>query len=133
MKKNTQRTKIISVLLSLIFVMGLVLSGCGGPENLEEMAKNDEEFKQQVEAFSTSGMTIDIKGNTITYTYKYDQTFDDATAAQMTTQLESAMDSMSSTFTSLKDQLVDETGFKDIALKVVYTDGNDKELYSAEF
>lgn len=133
MKRDTSKTKIISILLSLIFVMGLILSGCGGPENLEEMAKDDEDFKAQIEAFSASGMTIDIKGNTITYTYKYDQTFDDATAAQMTTQLESAMDSMSSTFTSLKDQLVDETGFKDVKLKVVYTDGNDKELYSAEW
>lgn len=130
---NTSKTKIISALLSLIFVMGLILSGCGGPENLEEMAKNDENFKAQIEAFSTSGMTIDIKGNTITYTYKYDQAFDDATAAQMKTQLESAMDSMSSTFTSLKEQIVDETGFKDVALKVVYTDSNDKELYSAEY
>lgn len=133
MRKHMSKTTITSLLLSLMLAMGLILTSCGGPANLEEMVNSDEDLKAQIESFSTSGMTIDIKENTVIYTYKYNQVFDEAMAAEMGTQLESGIDSMSSTFNSVKQQLIDESGFDDITLKIIYTDGNDTELYSTEF
>ncbi len=134
MKKKTTKTIITSLILSLLLAMSLMLAGCGGgPSNLEEYVNSNEELAQEIESYSTSGMTIDITGNTLCYTYKYEQTFDTATAAIMTDQLEKAMSSMDSTFESVRDTLIDETGFSDIVVKIVYTDGNDAVLYESEY
>lgn len=130
---KNRKTIVTSILLALMLALGLVMTSCGGPANLEELVNSDEELKAEIEALSQQGMTVDITGNTVTYTYKYDQIFDEATAAQVSSQLESAMDSMETTFTGVKDDLVEETGFSDIVIKIVYTDGNDTELYSAEY
>lgn len=129
-----KKTLILSLVLALLMAMSMMLAGCGGgPANLEEYINSDEELASEIESYSTSGMTIDIKENTLTYTYKYDQTFDESTAALMSTELEKAMDSMGSTFEDVRDTLIEETGFSDITVKIVYTDGNDAVLYEAEY
>lgn len=134
MNKRTSKTIISGIVLSLLLAMSLLLAGCGGgPANLEEYVSSNEELAQEIESYSTSGMNIDISENTLTYTYKYDQTFDDATSALMTTELEKAMSSMGSTFESVRDTLIEETGFSDIVVKIVYTDGNDNVLYESEY
>lgn len=134
MKKKTSKIIISSLIMSMLLAMSLLLAGCGGgPANLQEYINSDEELAQEIESYSTSGMTIDVTENTLTYTYKYDQTFDESTAALMTTELEKAMSSMSSTFENVRDTLVEETGFEDIVVKIVYTDGNDTVLYEAEY
>lgn len=134
MNKRTSKAIISGIILSLLLAMSLLLAGCGGgPANLEEYVNSNEELAQEIESYSTSGMNIDISENTLTYTYKYDQTFDDATSALMTTELEKAMSSMGSTFESVRDTLIEETGFSDIVVKIVYTDGNDNVLYESEY
>lgn len=134
MNKRTSKAIISGIILSLLLAMSLLLAGCGGgPANLEEYVSSNEELAQEIESYSTSGMNIDISENTLTYTYKYDQTFDDATSALMTTELEKAMSSMGSTFESVRDTLIEETGFSDIVVKIVYTDGNDNVLYESEY
>lgn len=133
MKKTLSKGLIVSLILSLFVAMSLMLSSCGDPENLEEYVNSNEELAQEIESYSTSGMSIDISGNIVTYTYKYSQTFDESTAALMTTELEKAMSSTSATFESIRDTLIDETGFSDISVKIVYTDGNDAVLYEAEY
>lgn len=134
MKKKTSKIIISSLIMSMLLAMSLLLAGCGGgPANLQEYINSDEELAQEIESYSTSGMTIDVTENTLTYTYKYDQTFDESTAALMTTELEKAMSSMDSTFENVRDTLVEETGFEDIVVKIVYTDGNDTVLYEAEY
>lgn len=133
MRKRTTKITITGILLSLLLAMSLLLAGCGGPANLQEYISSDEELAQEIESYSSSGMTIDVTENTLTYTYKYDQTFDESTAAAVGTELEKAMASMGSTFESVKQTLVDETGFEDIVVKIVYTDGNDTVLYESEY
>lgn len=129
-----KKTLILSLVLALLMAMSMMLAGCGGgPANLEEYINSDEELASEIESYSTSGMTIDVTENTLTYTYKYDQTFDESTAALMSTELEKAMSSMGSTFEDVRDTLIEETGFSDITVKIVYTDGNDAVLYEAEY
>lgn len=129
-----KKTLILSLVLALLMAMSMMLAGCGsGPANLEEYINSDEELASEIESYSTSGMTIDVTENTLTYTYKYDQTFDESTAELMSTELEKAMDSMGSTFEGVRDTLIEETGFSDISVKIVYTDGNDAVLYEAEY
>ena len=133
MKKRTSKTLFISLLLSLLLAMSMMLASCGGPSNLEEYIDSNEELAQQIESYSSSGMDIDITENTLTYTYKYNQTYDASMAELMSTELEKAMASQSGTFESVKQTLVDETGFEDIVVKIVYTDGEDKVLYETEY
>lgn len=129
-----KKTLILSLVLALLMAMSMMLAGCGGgPANLEEYINSDEELASEIESYSTSGMTIDVTENTLTYTYKYDQTFDESTAALMSTELEKAMSSMGSTFEDVRDTLIEETGFSDITVKIIYTDGNDAVLYEAEY
>lgn len=129
-----KKTLVISFILVLMLAMSMLLAGCGGgPANLEEYINNNEELAQEIESYSTAGMDIDISENTLTYTYKYSQVFDEATAALMTSSLEDAMSSMNSTFESVRDTLVEETGFSEIVVKIVYTDGNDTVLYEKAY
>lgn len=134
MKKKSSRVLLTSLILSLLLAMSIILSGCGGgPANLEEYISSNEELAQEIESYSTAGMTIDITENTLTYTYKYSQVFDEATAPLVTSSLADAMSSMDSTFESVRDTLIEETGFSDIVVKIVYTDGNDTVLYESEY
>lgn len=129
-----KKTLITSIILVLMLAMSMLLAGCGGgPANLEEYINSNEELAQEIESYSTAGMSIDVSENTLTYTYKYTQVFDEATAALMTSSLEDAMSSMDSTFESVRDTLVEETGFSEIVVKIVYTDGNDTVLYEKAY
>lgn len=128
------KTLVISLILVLMLAMSMLLAGCGGgPANLEEYINSNEELAQEIESYSTAGMDIDVSENTLTYTYKYSQVFDEATAALMTSSLEDAMSSMDSTFESVRDTLVEETGISEIVVKIVYTDGNDTVLYEKAY
>lgn len=129
-----KKTLITSIILVLMLALSMLLAGCGGgPANLEEYINSNEELAQEIESYSTAGMSIDVSENTLTYTYKYTQVFDEATAALMTSSLEDAMSSMDSTFESVRDTLVEETGFSEIVVKIVYTDGNDTVLYEKAY
>ncbi len=129
-----KKTLIASLVLVLMLAMSMLLAGCGGgPANLEEYINSNEELAQEIESYATSGMDIDVSENTLTFTYKYTQVFDEATAALMTSSLADAMSSMDSTFESVRDTLIEETGFSDIVVKIVYTDGNDTVLYETEY
>lgn len=131
--KKLKRFFATGVVLSLILAMAIAFSGCGGPETLEEYVNSDEEAKASIESMSTSGMTIDITGNTLTYTYTYPQTYDAATIEAMEEQIESAMDSMESTFESIGDTLEEESGIDDITVKVIYEDGAGTVIFSEDY
>ena len=70
------------------------------------------------------------KANNIELIYKYDQTFDEATATAMKPQLEQAMNSMESQFQGMIDDLKEDSGIDDVSMTIVYQDANGTELYS---
>lgn len=132
MRKNTLLTSLLLILMMAVMV---AFTGCGGePETLEEYINSDAEAAEQIDSLAeSSGMTIDISGNTLTYIYAYDQTFDDAMIEQMAAQFESTMESMASTFENVATTLEEETGISDITVKVVYEDSAGTEIYAAEY
>lgn len=132
--KTSKRILMGSLILSLIMAMAIMFSGCGSsPTTLEEYVNSDSEAQEMIDSMSSSGMTIDITDNTLTYTYTYNQTFDDDIISQMAPEMEKTMDSMSSTFEGVAQTLEEGSEIEGITVKVVYVDAAGTEIYSAEY
>ena len=96
---------------------------------LEDYINSDANVKQQVESTANnSNMTIEVKGNTLTYTYdvaNMNVDKDTALSSEMKTNLESSLDQMSSTFSSLCKQLENATKLDGVSIVVKYVHGSD--------
>ncbi|MBR6800021.1 MAG: DUF4854 domain-containing protein, partial [Firmicutes bacterium] len=77
--------------------------------------------------------SVTIEDNTLTYSYKYEQKFDNTTIEIMNSNLEDAITSKDSSYEAAKNSLVEQTGIEDITVKIIYTDGNDTVLYEKEY
>ncbi len=114
--------------------MALLFAGCGSsPETLEEYINSDSEAQETIDSLSSDGMNVDVKGNVVTFTYTYDQTFDEDTIAAMKPEMESAMNSMESTFTGVASDLEEGSGITGVTVKVIYKDAAGTEIYSNEY
>ena len=134
MKIRVMKKTMISIAVALILITLFALSGCGsGNATLESYIDSNEEFSQELEAYCVPGMEMAVDGNTLIYTYKYEQTFDDEVAELMTRELEKAASSMKENYESIKSLLVEKTEVPDITIKVVYTEKNDDVLYEMEY
>ena len=135
MKKKASKILLFSLMTSLILIMSLVFTGCGSsePSNLEEYINSNEKLIQEINENSTEGMTIIIKDNALTYKYAYDREFNDATAEYMKNEFEKAASTMDPTFESVKNTLIEETGFKDITVEIIYTDNAGTVLYEKTY
>ena len=119
--------------IMLLVTSTLALAGCGGTKTLEEYVNSDSDVQQELNDLESSlgnGGSITVKENNIKLIYKYDQTFDEATATAMKPQLEQAMNSMESQFQSMIDDLKEDSGIEDVSMTIVYQDANGTELYS---
>ena len=119
--------------IMLLVTSTLALVGCGGTKTLEEYVNSDSDVQQELSDLESSlgnGGSITVKENNIELIYKYDQTFDEATATAMKPQLEQAMNSMESQFQGMIDDLKEESGIEDVSMTIVYQDANGTELYS---
>ena len=119
--------------IMLLVTSTLALTGCGGTKTLEEYVNSDSDVQQELSDLESSlgnGGSITVKENNIELIYKYDQTFDEATATAMKPQLEQAMNSMESQFQGMIDDLKEDSGIDDVSMTIVYQDANGTELYS---
>lgn len=127
--------KVITLVASIMLLVTstLALAGCGGTKTLEEYVNSDSDVQQELSDLESSlgnGGSITVKENNIELIYKYDQTFDEATATAMKPQLEQAMNSMESQFQGMIDDLKEDSGIDDVSMTIVYQDANGTELYS---
>lgn len=127
--------KVITLVAAIMLLVTstLALAGCGGTKTLEEYVNSDSDVQQELSDLESSlgnGGSITVKENNIELIYKYDQTFDEATATAMKPQLEQAMNSMESSFQGLVDDLKEDSGIDDVSMTIVYQDANGTELYS---
>ena len=54
----------------------MLLTACGGgASTLEGMVENSPEAKEAIEAQCKDGQTVEVNGNGLIYTYKFEQTF----------------------------------------------------------
>lgn len=135
MIKMKNKPLVLVLLVSLLTVMTLFMTSCGdnAPATLEDYFNSNEELLQEIEANSTDGMEIDVTDDTLSYIYKYNQSFDDATTKLMSAELKKAVSSMDSTFASLRDSLIEDTGFENVAIKIIYMDADDDILYEKSY
>ena len=134
MKKKSIVLMVLAMMM--IVAMSFAMASCGDKEDptLETYIASDEEAKAEIEDMAeANGLDISIVGNELTYTYKYDQTFDEDTAAMISEQLESAMSSMDSTFSGIAADLEEQTEISGITVVVVYQNGDGSELYSETY
>lgn len=127
--------KVITLVAAIMLLVTstLALAGCGGTKTLEEYVNSDSDVQQELSDLESSlgnGGSITVKENNIELIYKYDQTFDEATATAMKPQLEQAMNSMESQFQGMIDDLKEDSGIYDVSMTIVYQDANGTELYS---
>ena len=127
--------KVITLVAAIMLLVTstLALAGCGGTKTLEEYVNSDSDVQQELSDLESSlgnGGSITVKENNIELIYKYDQTFDEATATAMKPQLEQAMNSMESQFQGMIDDLKEDSGLDDVSMTIVYQDANGTELYS---
>ena len=127
--------KVITLVAAIMLLVTstLALAGCGGTKTLEEYVNSDSDVQQErsdLESSLGNGGSITVKENNIELIYKYDQTFDEATATAMKPQLEQAMNSMESQFQGMIDDLKEDSGIDDVSMTIVYQDANGTELYS---
>ena len=127
--------KVITLVAAIMLLVTstLALTGCGGTKTLEEYVNSDSAVQQELSDLESSlgnGGSITVKENNIELIYKYDQTFDEATATAMKPQLEQAMNSMESQFQGMIDDLKEDSGIDDVSMTIVYQDANGTELYS---
>ena len=127
--------KVITLVAAIMLLVTstLALVGCGGTKTLEEYVNSDSDVQQELSDLESSlgnGGSITVKENNIELIYKYDQTFDEATATAMKPQLEQAMNSMESQFQGMIDDLKEASGIDDVSMTIVYQDANGTELYS---
>ena len=127
--------KVITLVAAIMLLVtsSLALAGCGGTKTLEEYVNSDSDVQQELSDLESSlgnGGSITVKENNIELIYKYDQTFDEATATAMKPQLEQAMNRMESQFQGMIDDLKEDSGIDDVSMTIVYQDANGTELYS---
>lgn len=127
--------KVITLVAAIMLLVtsSLALAGCGGTKTLEEYVNSDSDVQQELSDLESSlgnGGSITVKENNIELIYKYDHTFDEATATAMKPQLEQAMNSMESQFQGMIDDLKEDSGIDDVSMTIVYQDANGTELYS---
>lgn len=127
--------KVITLVAAIMLLVTstLALAGCGGTKTLEEYVNSDSDVQQELSDLESSlgnGGSITVKENNIELIYKYDQTFDEATATAMKPQLEQAMNSMESQFQGMIDDLKEDSGIDGVSMTIVYQDANGTELYS---
>ena len=133
-----KRVSFLVMLLIMIMAVTAVMAGCGsketGPTNLEEYVASDETLKNEIQSIADSnGLDIAVSGNTMTFTYKYDQEFDEEMKATAGPLIEQALADYAPSFTGLAKDLEEQTKLSGIKIKIQYMDAKDSELYSTEY
>lgn len=131
--KKSSKAIITALILSLVLSMSVVLTGCGGPSTLEEFVNSDAEAKQSLEELNTNDLAVEVKENTIIYTYTYEQTFDSSVVSALSGTIESTLDDSSASFISMADTLEKESGIEEVTVKIIYLNGDGSEIFSKEY
>lgn len=136
--KKRQGKKAMIFLLALAMVFSIGLTGCGEPDSLAQyVSENDDvynmiqEQKEQSESIGMMKTDITVEGNTLTYIYTYDETYPADQVPYLKESLDEYEDTIEGGFELIKDTLEDESGL-DITVKVIYNNGDGKEITSFE-
>lgn len=127
------------VAMMMVLVMVFSFASCGDPKTLEDVVKDDPTYQEQLDsqmaALENDQMSIDvaIEENTVLYTFKFTEAFEEADIETMKAAFEESMETMGPQFQTLAGTLEEETKVDGVSIQVVYLDGADTELYKGEF
>lgn len=136
MKKKESKVLALILMFAMVMSVSVFMTSCSSdPSTLEEYVSQDEDLKDQLDSLANSqeGMAVEIKDNQIIYTYTYPQQIDESVLDDAKEQLESAMDSMGSSFESIASSCEEQTGIKGVTVKVSYLNNDGSELVTKEY
>jgi hypothetical protein len=148
--KRKSKAAIISTAMCFVLAVTacLTLSSCGsdndgtsgsnedGPSDktIEEIVSEVPDAKDEIEKQAeASDMTVSFDGDTVIYTYKYEETFSAESVAIMAPALKKAMDEKKNEFVSLANTISRRTTREDVVVRIRFTDAADTEIYSVDF
>ena len=120
---------LIALLISLVMMLSVFTTACGGPKTIEEYVKNDKEAQEQLDKVAENqGLAVEITGNDVIYTYDISSidgvTEEVGTSDLMKDQLASALDGVSDQFVGLCKQLEEESKITGVQIIINYTYGD---------
>ena len=127
------RKLITGLLIVMLLAMTAMFTGCGEPATLEEWVANNSEATATLEELSTDELEVTVEGNTLVYTYTYDQVIDSSLVDAVSQQLDQTLSQSASTFTGVADTLEEESGIEGISVQVIYLNGDGTELLNKTF
>lgn len=107
-----------------------------GGMTLEEWTESDTciQFLEMMnEGMADQGVSIffEVDGDVIAMVYQYDEQIEVADDAEE--QIGQLFDSNASLFESVRDALIEETGYEDTILRIEYRNADDSVIYSQDF
>lgn len=132
------KKSVIALVLALSLLFGLGLTSCAKKaETLEDFLQSNDDVKEEIQnAADSAGLSVEIKGNDVTYSYDLSSlnVADEKILKEpeMIEKLEASVDDQKSTYVDLCKQLEEKTGFTGIKMTVNYTYG-DEVLVSRTF
>lgn len=121
-------------LLSVLAVCALAFAGCAkAPATLEEFINSNDDIKAQYEDLNSENLNVSIEGNTLTYTYFYEDTYSNEMLDLVKTEADSILEKQASTFETVSDTLERQSGIEGITVQVVYINGDGTEIIRKEF
>ncbi len=130
-----KKSKLVAVLFT--FLLTLSLAGCGGAQTLESYVNDNKAVQEEIQksAISNSSyeLQINIKENTLIYNFKYKTVLDEELAKQASDTFKANDGTLDATMKNVAKQLEEETEIEGITVKVVYLNGDGKELYTGTY
>ena len=116
--------KKLALVLSLVAMMCMVFTSCGGPKTFEEYVNSDSELMEDIQEIQdeNEGLTITIKDNTITYEYDVSVLgIDKDTAVAAKSNLEQTITKTTDEYKDLIEDFEEETGIEGLTVVGTYT------------
>ena len=126
--------KRFTTMMAMAVIAMVLFVGCGKPATLEEAVQNSESAQEKInEMASSSGVSIAVEENTVTYTYSIGRDLDEDTKALVVEQLEEQMSGYDSTFIDIAKGLEDNMKISGVTVVVNYVDNSGNIVYSATY
>ena len=127
----SKRKSLYMILLSMVLTLGMLITSCAEkPGTIEELVSSNEDVQEQIKtAAESAGMTVEIKGNEIIYSYDL-ASVEGATEEALKDEamiktLQSALDDQKSIFSKLCKDIETETEISGVTATVNYTYGDE--------
>lgn len=139
MKKRISKFFAVSMILAMTLSIAVLSTSCGGTKTLENYVDSNKDVKQQLVDVGAQTSTdqlkseVLVKENTLTYKFTYTDTYTKQQADQMVAFFEKSMESVSSVYEGVRDDLSKQSEIEDVVVKITYLNGDGSEIYSTTF